>query len=296
MWLPVNGAIPLDVGPPGRCTRPMTAGVDPTNIESAKNWDGPSGSSWVTHADQHDRTVARYLGPFFAEIGLEPTHRVLDVGCGNGLTSIEAARRAREVTGVDLSSAMLDVARGRAAGLTNVTFVQADVQIAALDPAGYDRVISRNGTMFFGDPVAAFTNLGRALVPGGRLVMQVWQPYAEQEWLRAFREVAGAGPLPADGPSPVGLGEPETIRRVLGGAGFAEPRITGHAEPVHIGADLAAAEEMALAVLGGMLGELAPEERAGAVERLRASLADHLGPDGVTYRSAVWFVTAERAR
>jgi SAM-dependent methyltransferase len=272
----------------------MRTEIDPSNLESAKAWDGPSGDAWVTHADQHDRAVARYLAPFLEAAALQPDHRVLDVGCGNGLTSIEAARRARSVVGCDLSTGMLEVARQRAAaaGVANVEFVRADVQVA--DLGTFDRVISRNGTMFFGDPTAAFANLARMLRPGGRLVMQVWQPYTEQEWLRTFREVAGpVPPLPTEGPSPVSLGDPAEIERLLTAAGFAQPRIDGRAEPMLFG-DVAQAEDMALSVVGGMLADLEPDRRAAALDALRASLAEHAGPDGVAYRSAAWIVTAER--
>jgi SAM-dependent methyltransferase len=275
-----------DVGP---------AAIDTSNIESAKGWDGPSGAAWVAHAEAHDRAVAHYLDPLLAAADLQPGHRVLDVGCGNGITSIAAARRAHAVVGCDLSTGMLDVARRRAAaaGIANVEFVHADVQVA--DLGSFDRVISRNGTMFFGDPPAAFANLARMLRPGGRLVMQVWQPYAEQEWLRTFREVAGpVPPLPTEGPTPVSLGDPAKIERILTAAGFAPPRIDGHAEPMLFG-DAAQAEAMALSIVGGTLEGLDPDRRTAALDALRTSLAEHEGPDGVAYRSAAWIVTAERA-
>ncbi len=273
--------------------------VDPSNIDSAKAWDGPSGASWVTHADMHDAAVAAYLPAFFAAASIEPGQRVLDVGCGNGRTSIEAARRGGSVTGADLSSAMLELARRRAADAgVAVEFVQADAQVADLPSAGFERVISRNGTMFFGDPPAAFANLARVLAPGGRLVMQVWQPYAEQEWLSTFRGVAAVDrevpPLPTEGPTPVSLGDPDKIRALLAGAGFAEPTIDGHVEPMQFGSDIAQAETMVMAIVGGMIEELDPERRATAIADLRTSLAEHLGPDGVAYRSAAWIVTAER--
>lgn len=273
--------------------------VDPSNSESAKAWDGPSGASWVAHADMHDAAVARYLPAFFDAAAIGPGHRVLDVGCGNGQTSIEAARRGGVVTGADLSSAMLGLARRRAADAgVAVEFVQADVQIAELPSGAFDRVISRNGTMFFGDPPAAFANLARILAPGGRLVMQVWQPYAEQEWLSTFRGAVAIDrevpPLPTEGPTPISLGDPDKVRALLTGAGFARPTLDGHAEPMFFGDDVAQAEGMVMAIVGGMLDELDEQRRATATATLRDSLAAHLGPDGVTYRSAAWIVTADK--
>ena len=88
---------------------------------------------------------------------------------------------------MDLSRPMLDRARrlSEEEGIPNVNFELADAQVhpiraEATSPSG----ISRFGTMFFTDPVAAFTNIGRALRPGARLVQLVWQAHDRQEWTR----------------------------------------------------------------------------------------------------------------
>ena len=276
--------------------------VHPSNADAATAWDGPTGDTWTDNADMFDAGVARYLKPFLDAAAIEPTAHVLDVGCGNGLTTREAARLASagSATGVDLSTRMLDLARRRAAadGLTNVSFVQADVQIADLGEARYDRVISRNGVMFFGDPVVAFANLARALKPGGRMVLLVWQSMAENPWFTAFRWAVAVGrhlPLPPpDGPGPFALGDPDRVRALLTAAGFGEPDLVGVREPTYFGPDVETAERYVRAVLGGLLTELDDVARAEAEAGLRATLEEHLGPDGVTFPSAMWIVTAHR--
>jgi SAM-dependent methyltransferase len=276
--------------------------VHPSNADAATAWNGPTGDIWTDNADLFDAGVARYLKPFLDAAAIEPTAHVLDVGCGNGLTTREAARLASagSVTGVDLSTRMLNQARRRAAsdGLTNVSFVQADVQIADLSEARYDRVISRNGVMFFGDPVAAFTNLARALKPGGRMVLLVWQAMSENPWFTAFREAVAVGrelPMPPpDGPGPFALGDPDRVRALLTAAGFGEPDLVGVREPMYYGPDIARAERYVQAVLGGLLTELDDAARAEAEAGLRTTLEEHLGPEGVTYPSAMWIVTAHR--
>jgi SAM-dependent methyltransferase len=274
--------------------------VHPSNTEVATAWDGPTGDIWADNADLFDAGVARYLQPFLDAAAIDPAAHVLDVGCGNGLTTREAARRAAHATGVDLSARMLDLARRRAAaaGLANVSFVQADVQVADLGEARYDRVISRNGVMFFGDPVAAFANLGRALKPGGRIVLLVWQAMAENPWFTAFRQAVAVGrdlPLPQpDGPGPFALGDPDRIRTLLTSAGFGEPDLVGVREPMQYGPDVATAERYVRAIVGGLLAELDDAGRAEAGAALRATLEEHLEPEGVTYPSAMWIVTAHR--
>ncbi|HLU59202.1 MAG TPA: class I SAM-dependent methyltransferase [Pseudonocardia sp.] len=270
--------------------------VDPANADAATAWDGPTGDVWADHADSFDAGVARYLPHLVEAAAIEPTMHVLDVGCGNGLTTREAARRAASATGVDLSTRMLDVARRRAAeeGIANVSFVRADVQIADLGEARYDRNISRNGVMFFADPVAAFANLARAVTPDGRLVLQVWQPMSENPWFTDFRRAVPSPVPPPDGPGPFALGDPDRVRSVLTAAGFAEPELRGVREPMYYGPDVATADRYVSAMLGGPLGELDEAARAEARAALRATLADHLGPDGVTYPSAMWIITAGR--
>lgn len=277
--------------------------VDPSNADAARSWDGPGGDFWVENADLFDVGVARYLRPFLAAAAIGPAAQVLDVGCGIGQTTREAARLAHagSATGVDLSARMLELARRRAEqeGLANVRFVHADAQVADLGVDRYDRVISRTGVMFFGDPVAAFANLGRALKPDGRMVLLVWQPFAENEWLGAFRGAVDAGreipPPSPDGPGAFSLGDPDRVRAVLTAAGFGIPALVGVREPMFFGRDVVTAEAMVLGLVGGALEDLDDTARADAVAALRATLAAHLGADGVAYRSATWIVTPEHA-
>jgi ubiquinone/menaquinone biosynthesis C-methylase UbiE len=121
-----------------------------------------------------------------------------------GQTTREAARAAAtgSAVGIDISAASLARARrvARAEGLRNVSFVQADAQIHRFRPGRFDLAISRFGTMFFADPVAAFSNVGRALRPGARLVQLVWQPRGRHEWDAVIDEIF-SGDQPGPGPS-----------------------------------------------------------------------------------------------
>src|SRR5262245_38612898 len=82
---------------------------------------------------------------------IAPDDRVLDVGCGTGLTTRDAARLAGRgwAVGVDVSGEMLRQARSlaAAAGIENVTFEVGDAQEHAFPAQGFDVVISRFGTM-----------------------------------------------------------------------------------------------------------------------------------------------------
>ena len=141
------------------------------NVEMAKAWE-EEGARWAEQAERYDATVRRHSRRLLEAARISADDRVLDIGCGCGETTRDAARFAASglVLGVDLSARMIEWARerARAEGLTNVRFEQADAQVYPFEREGFDLAISRFGAMFFADPVAAFRNIGRALRPGGR--------------------------------------------------------------------------------------------------------------------------------
>jgi SAM-dependent methyltransferase len=270
--------------------------VDPSNADQRDSWDGPGGQFWAENADRMDAGLARYTEPFFAAAAIAPGERVLDVGCGNGFTSLEAARRGARVLGLDLSAEMLEVARSRAAGQPDVEFVQGDAQVYDFPAGGFDAVISRHGTMFFGDPPAAFANLARALRPGGRLALLVWRGLADNEWLREFLgalSVGGPLPVPPPGaPGPMSLGDPDRLRALLTGAGFGDVRLEPVERPMWFGTDGADAFARLPDQFGWLISSLPPWSRGRALNALHEVVCAHETEDGVLFGSAAWVVTA----
>jgi SAM-dependent methyltransferase len=283
----------------------MTVRVDPSNVDQLTAWDGANGDLWTVRADRFDQGIAGYQPRFLAAAAIEPADNVLDIGCGSGTTTRAAARAASRgaVLGVDLSSRMLGLARERAAAeqLTNVTFEQGDAQIHAFPDSHFDVAVSRNGAMFFGDPVAAFKNIARAIKPGGRLVLLAWQALADNDWLCTFRTILAAGrtlPVPPPtAPSPFSLSDPDRVRSLLTAAGFTEVGLTGLNGPHHyFGEDVDDAYDFVQEHFGGLAKDLDPETKSAALARLRESLAEHQTPDGVLYDSAVWLIEARLAK
>ncbi|MFI5666113.1 class I SAM-dependent methyltransferase [Streptomyces sp. NPDC051704] len=276
--------------------------ADPSNADQAGAWDGQEGAYWAEHADRFDRAVRAYRADFLAAAGVAEADRVLDIGCGTGETTRDLAKRATggRVLGVDLSAAMLRVARQRAAaeGLHNAEFVQADAQVHPFPASAFDVAVSRSGTMFFADPVAAFRNIGGVLLPGGRLVQLVWQALAGNEWFLSLTGALAVGrpsPTPAAGsPGPFSLADPARVRTVLGAAGFTDIRLDPHGEAMWFGEDAADAERFTLGMLGWMLDGLDERDRRRAVDDLRATLAAHESDSGVLYASEVWIIRATR--
>jgi len=162
----------------------------------------------------------------------------------------------------------------------------------------YDIVISRTGAMFFGDPVVAFGNLGRALRPRGRLVLLAWQAPPHNEWIRELATALAAGrnlPLPpADAPGPFSMAEPERVRGILNTAGFAGVQFEGLSAPMYFGADANDAFGFVLGLMGWMLEGLDEAGREQALEALRTTLAAHDDGDGVRFDSAAWIITGRK--
>ena len=275
--------------------------VHPANRSQFDAWDGEEGGFWAAHAEHFDRSVARYQAALFDAAGIRPTDRVLDIGCGTGATSRDAARRAADgsVLALDLSAAMLDVARRVPAGGGSLRYEQADAQIHPFEPASVDVVISRTGGTFFADPMAAWTNIAGALRPDGRLAMLAWQPPAENEWISSIATALAAGrtfPLPPAGsPGPFGFGDPDTARTVLAAAGFGSVELRSLAEPMWFGRDVEDAVAFILGVSGWMLRGLDDDARNQALAALRRTVEAHVGDDGVEFDSAMWLITARRA-
>lgn len=280
----------------------MSASVDPSNLAQERAWDGTEGTSWAVHADLLEQMPARYDAALLDAAGIGDGARVLDVGCGTGSLTRDAARRARSgsALGVDLSSAMVEAAEERAvrAGTTNAAFVRADAQVHPFPTAGFDVVVSRTGAMFFGDPSAAFANLARATAPGGRLALITWQALPRNEWMVEIAGTLAGRPLPATpppGPGPFSLSEPDVVRLLLGGAGFGDVEVSDVREPVQFGVDPVAARDVMVGLLGWMLDGRDATERDRARAALLATMQAHAGPHGVTFGSAAWLVTGIRS-
>jgi SAM-dependent methyltransferase len=276
------------------------------NVEQAEEWDGREGDHWVQHADRYDALSQRITPHLMEAAAIGAADRVLDVGCGCGLTTRTAARTATagSVLGMDLSAAMLHEGerRARAEGLTNVRFEQGDVQVHAFSPAGFDLAMSRFGVMFFEDPGAAFANIASAIRPGGRLVFLCWQDLARNDWIM----VPAGGALsyvpfpdlgPEGAPGPFSLAEPDRIRRLLTEAGFGGIELSEIGEQMFLGDNATDATEFLQGTGMARLlfeGVDADTERK-AIDAVRNALEPHEQPEGIWLGSAAWLVAATRA-
>jgi SAM-dependent methyltransferase len=258
-------------------------------------------SSFVADYELYDRM----LGPLgrraldAARIG--PGHRVIDVGCGAGGSTLEVARRVGpegHAIGVDTDPHAVATARRRAeaAGL-EVEWIVADAARYPFEPAAADAVVSRFGTLHFDDPVAAFETLRRALSPGGRLAFVCARSMEDNPWVTAPLEAAEAvvGPLPRPKPDggPFALADGARTRSILEDAGFEGVELERLDDPLRIGADVEDAVATFERTDGrALMGRVDPESREALREAIASMLRDHVHDDGVAMPASWWCVSA----
>lgn len=273
-----------------------------TNADQHAAWNGESGQLWVASADVRDTVLASVAAFLLDAAAIEAGERVLDIGCGCGATTLAAAAATgptAAVVGADLSAPMLDVARSRTDLHANVDYRQADVQT---DPLGgpFDVAISRFGTMFFDDPIAAFENIARHLSPAGRLCIVTWQPLEANQWLIVpGAALLGFGTLP-DSTDPAGPGmfaqaDPANVHRTLTAAGFANISTEPHTLAMHLGTTITDAVDYLTDSGPGraILETIPPERHDEALAAVADALRPHHDPDhGVTLEAAVLLTTA----
>jgi SAM-dependent methyltransferase len=281
--------------------------VSESNSVSASNqaqidlWDGRVGEKWAALQVSLDAMLAACTAELKARAGAVAGQRVLDVGCGAGETCTIWLAGGADVTGVDVSTAMLAVAAARTGGKARL--IQADASVWKGD-APFDLAVSQFGLMFFADPDAAFANIAANVRPGGRLLFTCWRPAAENQWVStpmgAIRDLLPeSAPSSPHAPGPFALCDRDRLRGIVERAGFTDVSIDAFDFPVCLesggGLEPAVRFTMQIGPTGSALAEASQETRAIAAERLRVALAPHDRDGVVTLRAAIWMVAAVRA-
>lgn len=275
----------------------------PQEMQSDR-WVGDMGDKWNTYLDRFEGMIAPVGAAAIAHAGFRPGDRVIDIGCGGGVTSLEIARLVGDgyVTGLDLSQTLVDTANRRLAdaALDNVDFVCADA--ATAEQEGFDVLFSRFGVMFFENPVAAFTNMRSFLKDSGRLCFVCWGPPNEQPWVGRLMAIAAKyvelpPPVP-NAPGPFAFGDMDYLRGILDQSGFNNIEITRWTGNQLLGGPGSTPESAARFVmdalfLGDALVEESEEVKAQAYEDAVELLGGFVANDSVQLQGCAWLVRAD---
>lgn len=231
-------------------------------------------SAWTECWPKRERFTNTVTPVLLAALELKHGEQVLDIGCGGGNATIEAARRVGKdgaVVGADISVPLTALASRRAAeaGAENISFEVVDVQLDRVQGGPFDVAMSQFGVMFFDEPQAAFSNIRDHLAAGGRLGFACWQAAVKNPWYfaSALAGIVPPPPSPLPGKSPTGpfaLADAELVRKILEGAGFAGISLASHDISIDVPED-ALVDDAGL-MLVGVPDEKMPEARA-AVDR-----------------------------
>jgi SAM-dependent methyltransferase len=269
--------------------------------EQAKLWNGAAGRAWVESQALLDRFLQPFEDLLVHEVGSSSTQRVLDVGCGTGSTTLAIARRLGPqgaVVGLDISTPMIASGRSRAEReRIPATFICADAQTYAFDPATFDLIVSRFGVMFFSDPAGAFANLRRAAREGARLRFVAWRSAAENPFMTAAERAAAAflpdlPPRRPDAPGQFAFANRERVRKILEESGWDEIAI----QPIDVICVLPEKELVPyvarLGPVGLALQQADEPTRAKIVEKIRPAFDGYVRGDEVRVTAASWMVSA----
>lgn len=243
----------------------------------------------------------------FPSLEVHEGDKVVDAGCGFGDTAIQLARLVGptgSVLAVDCCDGFLAYGRqdAKAAGISNVTFLEADVQAYPFKPV-HDFCFSRFGTQFFENPVAGLRNMRATLKPGGVMTMVVWRGIKDNPWLGHAKDVVlkflpppGENALSC-GPGPFSMADTGVVTRQLEIAGYTDIQFEQVDAELFVGNDIddAVAFQLALGPAGEVYreaGALAEQRHGEIAAALKVELAKYQRPNGIIMDSSSWKVSA----
>lgn len=274
------------------------------NEAQIEYWNGPVGQRWADAQEEFDHFLSAITARLMLFAAPKTGERVLDIGCGAGTTTFmlrEAVGEGGAAAGIDISRPMLDLARARMqASNADVAFVEDDASLHDFQAVN-DLVFSRFGVMFFADPVAAFSNIRRALAREGRLVFVCYRALDENPWA-AVPLAAGLPFLPsmppADpfAPGPFAFADRDRLHLILEDAGYSSVQIRALDTVMHAGntAEDTADIMLRLGPLSRAAADADEAVRGKIKQAVSAAMEPFASSDGITPPAACWLVSARR--
>jgi SAM-dependent methyltransferase len=271
-----------------------------TIMTNVGEWGGQVGDVWAQEWQRTDRSFTELNARLFPMISaMAPaTGRAIDIGCGAAETAVSLAQTKPEldITGVDISPSLLEIARSRARGISNLKFVLGDAAAQAGSHAPVDLFFSRHGVMFFDDPVAAFTAFRHAASAEGRLIFSCFRDWSLNGFAYEIGNLTDDA-APTDAPGPFAFASQDRVAGILSASGWCD------AEAIEVDCDYIAGQgEDPVGDAMSFMQRIGPaarairlagqERRPAIVDGLRRICEDHRQGDYVLFPAAMWIWTA----
>ena len=191
--------------------------------------------NWSAAAADYDESVTDFTGLYTADLlqRLEPTPscRILEVAAGPGNVTEQLAKRCAKVLATDYAPGMIERLRSRMerAGITNVECAVMNGQDLDVEDDSFTRAVSSFGVMLFDDRAAGFSELHRALEPGGIAVVSGWSGPEKMDTFGLFGAAVQKAlpdlPQPEKPPAIFSLADRGRFAAEMEAAGFGEVQV-----------------------------------------------------------------------
>jgi ubiquinone/menaquinone biosynthesis C-methylase UbiE len=214
-------------------------------------------------------------------LGITPSWRVLDLGCGDGTTAVPLARLGADVVGIDIARNLVAAGNRRAteAGLTRLTFQEGDASnLQGIYDESFDLTLSVFGAMFAPRPFDVAKEMVRVTKRGGRIEMGNWIPNDPTFVSQLLKISTAFMPPPPEGfVSPMTWGIDAQIIERFGQAGVPRENISTAKDTFYfVSADKSPADVIDLfrRFYGPTMNAFEAAEKSGTAAELQRQLVD----------------------
>ena len=276
------------------------------NDEQYEYWNKGIGQKWVKEDNSLNERFAILTKEFFSRANINKNEKVLDIGCGGGITSFEASKLVGKdgyVLGADISEILLDLAKKNYSNIENLEFKYCDVQNYKFKKNIFSKVISRFGVMFFENPIVAFRNIYNSIQDGGSLHFVCWTNVLENEFFTAaaniiIKHLNKEFPQVTRAPGPFAFSEKKYVKQILNASGFKNIKVDKIYTSISTYDDSKKDGELLFNI--GLAGRLLAEENLSEEELSKIKnkiieMAQKRQIDGkINYKSCLNFVSATK--
>ena len=274
------------------------------NDEQYEFWNKGIGQKWVKEDDSINERFTILTKEFFSRAKIKKNDRVLDIGCGGGITSFEASKLAGRdgyVLGADISEILLNLAKKNFSNIKNLEFKYCDVQTYNFEKNFFNTVISRFGVMFFENPIVAFKNIYNSIQDDGSLHFVSWANVLENEFFTAaaniiIKHLNREFPKVTRAPGPFAFSETKYVKQILNASGFKDIKVNKVYTSLSTNDDAEKDGELLfnIGLAGKILSEenLSEQELANIKDKIIEMSQNRRVNGKITYKACLNFVSA----